>query len=89
MIRHPQKSTLFPYPTLVGKKKGGEKEIKKVGGEEGRGGLLSLKEYQPHLSFFLFLVLISIRLRKKRDTGQTQTKKQLEWYLPNNVVWLQ
>lgn len=26
--------------------------------------------------------------RKKRNTRQTQTKKQLEWYLPNNVVCL-
>ncbi len=27
-------------------------------------------------------------VQKEIDTGQTQTKKQLEWYLPNNGVCL-
>lgn len=34
------------------------------------------------------LLMMSTVKRKKENTRQTQNKKQLEWYLPNNVVCL-
>lgn len=46
------------------------------------------KQKSTNRNFPFFVNDVYSKKRKKRNTRQTQTKKQLEWYLPNNVVCL-
>lgn len=46
------------------------------------------KQKSTNRNFPFFVNDVYSKKRKKRNTRQTQTKKQLEWYLPNNGVCL-
>lgn len=73
-------------PLQVSSKTGWQEQVKnkKVNNRWKEGGQVSRR---VPTAVPLLLMMSTVK-RKKENTRQTQNKKQLEWYLPNNVVCL-